>query len=197
MGVPKRAMTASPMNLSTVPPRRTTSSTRRPKQAAVTSRTSSGSRRSEREVKPTISAKRTVTGRRCSSPRMGERARARSGGAGAGGTPGRARRLDARDMPHWTQKRLPAGLGVEQEGQAMATEAPHWLQKRLPSGVEAWQLGQIIEHVPCGGLYWRDGPRAGNVTGRALTIVPTFARNVRIGRHSRRYARSDLKGGRA
>src|SRR4051794_38137004 len=193
MGVPKRAMTASPMNLSTVPPRRTISSTRRPKQAAVTSRTSSGSRRSEREVKPTISAKRTVTGRRCSSPRMGERASVRSGGAGAGGRPGRARRLDARDMPHWTQKRLPAGVGggggggggrgrrrgggsrrqggrrrgrggwgVEQEGQAMATEAPHWLQKRLPSGVEAWQLGQIMEHVPWGGLYWRDGLGVGN-----------------------------------
>src|SRR6266536_125006 len=60
-------MTASPMNLSIVPPYRVIASARRPRTVADSSRTSSGSRRSESVVNPTMSANRTVTTRRSST----------------------------------------------------------------------------------------------------------------------------------
>src|SRR6266550_2169818 len=60
-GAPKIAITASPMNFSTVPPNFSSSERIRAKYGVRIARTSSGSSRSARAVKPTRSAKRTVT----------------------------------------------------------------------------------------------------------------------------------------
>ena len=66
-GAPKTAMTASPMNFSTVPPHASICSRTRAKYGVRIARTSSGSRRSARAVKPTRSAKSTVTTLRSSA----------------------------------------------------------------------------------------------------------------------------------
>jgi hypothetical protein len=60
-GAPKSAITASPMNFSTVPPNRSSSDRRRAWYGDSTAWTSSGSSRSARAVNPTRSAKSTVT----------------------------------------------------------------------------------------------------------------------------------------
>ncbi len=60
-GAPKTAMTASPMNFSTVPPKRSMSALTRSWYGRSVARTSSGSARSERFVKPTRSTKSTET----------------------------------------------------------------------------------------------------------------------------------------
>src|SRR6266545_4050865 len=60
-GAPKAAITASPMNFSTVPPKRSISDRRRAKYGESMARTSSGSSCSARPVKPTRSAKKTLT----------------------------------------------------------------------------------------------------------------------------------------
>ena len=60
-GAPKTATTASPMNFSIVPSKRSISRRRVAWYASSSSRTSSGSLRSARVVKPTRSQKRTVT----------------------------------------------------------------------------------------------------------------------------------------
>ena len=75
IGAPKTATTASPMNFSTVPPKRSSSAFARAWYGARKPRTSSGSRRSERPVKSTRSTKTAVTtfrssaATRCSSSR--------------------------------------------------------------------------------------------------------------------------------
>ena len=63
-GAPKTAITASPMNFSTVPPRCSTFQRSRAWNGSRSRRTSSGSSRSASVVKPTRSAKSTVTVRR-------------------------------------------------------------------------------------------------------------------------------------
>ncbi len=60
VGAPNTAITASPMNFSTVPPRRSSSSRSRAKYGVRVARTSSGSSCSLLLVKPTRSANRTV-----------------------------------------------------------------------------------------------------------------------------------------
>ena len=60
-GAPKTAMTASPMNFSTVPPKRSMSALTRSWYGRSVARTSSGSARSERLVNPTRSTKSTET----------------------------------------------------------------------------------------------------------------------------------------
>ena len=74
-GTPKTAMTSSPMNFSTVPPRRSTCRRRTVWYGSSSRRTSSGSSRSARLVKPTRSAKSTVT---CGAPRAKRRAPGRA-----------------------------------------------------------------------------------------------------------------------
>src|SRR5437667_330956 len=59
-GAPNSAITASPMNFSTVPPQRSSSYRSRSWYGASTACTSSGSSCSARDVKPTRSANRTV-----------------------------------------------------------------------------------------------------------------------------------------
>src|SRR5688572_8526359 len=86
-GAPKTAMTASPMNFSTVPPKRSMSAFTRSWYGRSVARTSSGSARSERSVKPTRSTKRTETtfrssvaaGASSSAPPQPRQKRARSG----------------------------------------------------------------------------------------------------------------------
>ncbi len=60
-GAPKTAITASPMNFSTVPPKRSSSSRARAWYGASVARTSSGSAFSERAVCPTRSTKTMLT----------------------------------------------------------------------------------------------------------------------------------------
>ncbi len=94
-GAPKTAMTASPMNFSTVPPNRSMSALTRSWYGRSVARTSSGSARSDRFVKPTRSTKRTETTFR-SSP------------AGAS---------LASDCPQARQKRARSGFSSPQCGQ--------------------------------------------------------------------------------
>ena len=61
VGAPKTAMTASPMNFSTVPPKLSMSALTRSWYGLRVARTSSGSARSERSVKPTRSTNSTET----------------------------------------------------------------------------------------------------------------------------------------
>ena len=67
-GAPNTAITASPMNFSTVPPRRSSSTRRRACSGWRKRRTSSGSIRSARAVNPTTSANSTDTTLRSSRP---------------------------------------------------------------------------------------------------------------------------------
>src|SRR5512141_1296682 len=61
MGMPKTAITASPMNFSTVPPWRSIASVIAAKYRDITRRTASGSSRSPSAVDPVTSQKITVT----------------------------------------------------------------------------------------------------------------------------------------
>ena len=97
-GAPKTAMTASPMNFSTVPPKRSMSAFTRSWYGRSVARTSSGSARSERFVNPTRSTKSTETTFR-SSP-VGVSA--------------------ASDRPHERQKRARSGFSSPQCGQTGA-----------------------------------------------------------------------------
>ena len=95
VGAPKSAITASPMNFSTVPPWRSSSARTRSWYGRRTARTSSGSSCSAFAVKPTRSQKRTVTTLRSS----------------------RAARRVASDAPHIPQRRNPSGFSWPQLGQ--------------------------------------------------------------------------------
>ena len=77
-GVPKVAITLSPMNLSSVPPCANTQSAMRPWKPRSMAMTASGAMRSHRPVKPTMSTNRTATswvrtGRTARRPRPGPR----------------------------------------------------------------------------------------------------------------------------
>ena len=98
VGAPKSATTASPMNFSTVPPKRSSSPRRCAWYGASRPRTSSGSSCSARAVKPTRSAKSTVTTLRSS----------RAGAAGASSA-----------APHAWQNRAVSGFSAEQLGQTI------------------------------------------------------------------------------
>ena len=63
IGAPKNAMTASPMNLSSVPPCSKIASAANVKTRSRNRESSSGSIVSADDVKPTMSAKKTVTSR--------------------------------------------------------------------------------------------------------------------------------------
>jgi hypothetical protein len=95
-GAPNTAMTASPMNFSTVPPNRSISCLATSWKARSVSRTSSGSARSDLAVNPTKSQNRTETTFRSS-----------------GWAAGCASRAD----PHPEQKRDPSGFCCPQVGQ--------------------------------------------------------------------------------
>ena len=109
-GAPKTAITASPMNFSTVPPKASISKRRRAKYGCRIARTSSGSRRSARLVNPAMSTKSTVTTRRSSVA-------ARCGFA-------------CNAAPHWVQKLTVKGLVRPHAGQTRRTTPPQDPQKR-------------------------------------------------------------------
>ncbi len=119
------ATTASPMNSSTVPSRRSTSAASSRNVPVMRTRSSSGSTCSAREEKPTRSAKSTVTGLRSAGTRPSDALASSSG------------------RPQAPQKRKPAGTSAPQEGQAVPRAAPHEPQKRKPSGLLAPQAGQL------------------------------------------------------
>jgi hypothetical protein len=76
-GTPNAAMTASPMNFSTVPPSASISARMAAKNAPMTSFSRSASSRSPRAVEPVMSANRTVTTLRSSRAAAGTRASSR------------------------------------------------------------------------------------------------------------------------
>ena len=89
IGTPKRAITASPMNFSTVPPCRSTIVFISPKYLASTLRSASGSTDSPSAVEPTTSQNSTVTTLRCTREAYGGaggRARCSPGARGRRGS---------------------------------------------------------------------------------------------------------------
>jgi hypothetical protein len=97
-GMPKTAITASPMNFSTVPPWASSTVFMRSKYRDMTPRSDSGSSRSPRPVEPLTSQKTIVTVLRTSR-------------AGADGTSSPA--------PHSEQNLAPSGFSCSQFGQAV------------------------------------------------------------------------------
>src|SRR5438105_7935157 len=125
-GTPKAAITASPMNFSTVPPSASSSSRIAFPYDCITSRNRSGSSRSPSAVDPVTSANRTVTTFR-SWPRFG----------------------NAVDDPHEGQKRASSGSGKPQVAQAVMSGLPHAAQKRAPAAFSDPQA----RHAATGGVY--------------------------------------------
>ena len=53
------------------------------------------------------------------------------------------------DVPHWPQKRWPAGLTKPQLRQTWPSRAPHWPQYFIPGRFSDPQCGHIIQANPC------------------------------------------------
>ena len=102
MGAPNTPMAASPMNLSRVPPNRSMSAFTRVWKGTRIRRTSSGSARSDRSVKPTRSTNRTETTRRSS-------------------VRGASKEV-VRATPQVGQKAAPGGVRAPHEGQTATRE---------------------------------------------------------------------------
>src|ERR1700694_3113952 len=101
-------------------------------------RTSSASRFSDREGKPTRSANRTDTSRRCADAGSGTCcAEPWAERAGCGAQPGWPT-----CVPHSSQNLASGRSGVEQLAQVRAKAAPHSEQNLLPARLSAPQLGQ-------------------------------------------------------
>src|SRR6266542_813120 len=130
-GAPNTPMTASPMNLSRVPPYRSISSLARAWNGSSVRRTSSGSAWSERSVKPARSANRIETNRRSSV-------------GSAGGLEGDAELPGGPPTgePQAEQNRAPWGRASPHAPQTSGRGEPHWRQNRAPVGASVPQLGQ-------------------------------------------------------
>ena len=122
VGTPNAAITASPMNFSTVPPSPSISSRIAAKNRSRTSRMCSGSSCSPRAVEPVTSANRTVTSFR-SSPVPEDWMVAAA--------------------PHAGQNRASAGNGSPHVPQGAVSALPHAAQNRPPSGFSAAHAGQV------------------------------------------------------
>src|ERR1700736_6535004 len=110
--------------------------------AAMTSPCSSGSRRVESALEPTMSQNMMVSWRRSA---VGV------GAVDAGRERGRAAGWDASDVrlaPHLEQNLAFAELACAQLGQGRGSAAPHSSQKLLPSVRLASQLGHCIAAPP-------------------------------------------------
>src|SRR6185503_1084380 len=149
-GAPQTAITASPMNFSTVPPYRPITSEARSKYRLRTSRTSSASFSSANGVKPTRSANRTLTRRRSATgldpsgldgdgltPTGGSVADARAAGDAA-------RTPACSGVAHSEQNLAVGGLTVPQVGQAEANPDPHSVQNFAPGRFSVPQTGQFM-----------------------------------------------------
>src|ERR1700736_1738388 len=128
-GVPQTATTASPINLSTEPPYRAMTLRAVSKYRVRTSRTSSGSRLSDRVVKPTRSAKSTDTTRRSVA------------GMTVSPTPP-VSGPSARAAPQSPQNFSPGWFAPPQAGHATASGAAHWAQNLRPGRFSAPQREQ-------------------------------------------------------
>ncbi len=117
------------MNFSTVPPYRPITRRAVSKYSERSSRTSSGSRDSDKGVKPTRSANNTDTVRRSAT---GE-----ATVAGAAAIPSTS------GAPHSPQNFLPGSFGVPQAGQSLARAAPHSPQNFTPAPFSAEQRGHV------------------------------------------------------
>ena len=161
-GAPQTAMTASPMNFSTVPPYRSTISRATWKYPSRNSRTRSGSSPSLRAVKPTRSANRIETRRRSVTagsaagllPCAADRAGVAMAPAAAVPTPPTA------GVPHSEQNLAPGRLTAPQAGQLVAKRVPHSEQNLAPTALEVPQLGQVTRDPRCGDRWERTRPRA-------------------------------------
>jgi hypothetical protein len=109
-GTPKAAITASPMNFSTVPPSASISSRIAAKKLSITSRRRSASSRSPSSVDPETSANRIVTSLRSSPPASG-----------------------ATSSPQDRQNRASVGRSAPHLGHASPSGAPHRAQNRASS----------------------------------------------------------------
>src|SRR5579872_1214989 len=120
------------------------------------SRTSSGSRFSEVDVKPTRSANRTVTRRRWATGGAGP-ADVETGGAAAAGLLRAAGAEPAASAkPHAPQNFIPSGVGAPQFGQDAARAAPHSPQNLKPAGFSLPQLAQRMARkgIPSSARRW-------------------------------------------
>ena len=113
-GAPNTPMAASPMNLSSAPPKRSISSFASAWNGINVRRTSSGSAWSDRDVNPARSAKRIETTRRSST------------GASVGPVSGSG-------VPQLGQKRPPGGTSVPHTAHVVPRGAPQPAQNRASS----------------------------------------------------------------
>ena len=133
-GTPNTAITASPMNFSTVPPNRSISSTIASKNGRSTPRRSSGSSRVASSVDPLMSAKITVTTLRSSGV---------TPAAGAGSPP----LGDASGVPQFPQKRNEGAQVWPHEGHVRSRDDPQAPQNRRSGDAGAPQLGQVSSSI--------------------------------------------------
>ena len=125
--MPNTAITASPMNFSTVPPYSEIRRRHVSKYRESSSRTSSASRDSLSEVNPTRSANRTVTKRRSDE---GAAAAVRAGGPSS-------------PAPHSSQNSASGGTGWPL-GQTRDRGEPHWRQNLALARLPAPQTAQVM-----------------------------------------------------
>src|SRR5262249_14784412 len=142
-GAPQTAITASPMNFSTVPPYRPIRAEHSSKYRLRSPRTSSASRPSEYVVNPTRSANRMLTTRRSATgpgpfaPVVAGLAR----GAGLGAAGAAALAPACSGVAHSEQNLAVGGLIVPQFGQPVASGVAHSEQNFAPTRFSVAQFG--------------------------------------------------------
>ncbi len=142
-GAPQTAMTASPMNFSTVPPYRPMTVRASSKYSERSSRTASASRPSAIVVNPTRSANSTVTKRRSATGAACAAPMAVASGVGPRDAAAAASSLMSR-VPHSPQKRAWGGLVDPHVGQAAASLEPHSWQNLRPASLTVPHAGHCI-----------------------------------------------------
>ncbi len=169
IGVPQTAMTASPMNFSTIPPCASTIRVAVSKYVLRSSRTASGSRSSAMVVKPTRSVKSTVTRRRSASA-AGLVASVLAGAASA-----------ASAWPQLAQKRASVRFASPQAEQLRDSAAPQWSQNRPPGRFSVPHPSQrtlVLRRAPwSGGAYWT--LQAVARPSRPVAVIPFAAASER------------------
>src|SRR5688572_8978590 len=108
--------------------------------------TSSGSRRSDSEVKPETSTKSTVTCLRSplSALAVVRILSARCFGVYASGEAKRGCAGLSSDTAHCPQNLFSGGLPAPHDGQIAISGAAHWPQNRAPEGFSIWHWGHFI-----------------------------------------------------
>ena len=150
VGAPQTAITASPMNFSTVPPYRAITSDARSKYRPSTARTSSASRSSAKGVNPTRSANRIDTTRRSvdGPGRAADPAAAEPPYVGPGVVAPVCPALAGRAAAQSPQKASPGSFGAPHAGQATARGAAHRAQNLRPGRFSAPHREQVMPGTP-------------------------------------------------